>query len=98
MQSAHEDAERNESLRLSACEVFQRMSPADRGRLVEIIVKCRRCMSWMHHTDDSLFNRPISYRIRTACWYCSKDHHKTLHRAGTEYCLAHNNASRFMKG
>ena len=86
------------SSRLSACEAFESMSPADRSRLVERIVWCRRCTSWMHHADDCVFNRPTSWGIRTASWYCGKDHHKTQHWAGTEYCLAQNNASGFIEG
>ena len=26
--------------------------------------------------------------MKTADWYCGKDHHKLLHNAGTEYCRA----------
>ena len=39
------------SLRLSACKAFKSMRPADRSRLVEKNIGCRRCTGWMHHAE-----------------------------------------------
>ena len=82
------------SLWLSACKAFESMNPADIGRLVERIEGCKRCTSWMHHTNDCAFNSPTSCRIRTAGWYLGMNHQKTLHWAGTELTTTPAGSSR----
>ena len=70
---------------LSECKTFKSISPADTGKLVETVVGYT---SLMHHTDGCIFTRPSG----TASRQCGKEHHKSLHPAGKEYCCAHSNA------
>ena len=46
------------SCRLSSCELFEKMTPAEKGAAVEKHGACHRCLSWLHGKAERCTIRP----------------------------------------
>ena len=83
------DGEKWPSDCLSSCEQFRKLSQQERGKQVEDLSACARCLSWHHNRDSDSCKAP-----KNSCGrnnddeLCSLDHSKMVCKSGVAYCAS----------
>ena len=70
---------------MSSCPIFNRISPKERGEIVEKNKICWSCFNWLYKGKDCMFKDRKKCDMNTGGVSCNGVHHTLLHDSGVAY-------------
>merc|ERR1711867_31212 len=75
------------SCRLSSCPQFDALSPVEKGKMVESLTACPKCLAWTH-IKRFCPKKGYPCKIDDGNGPCKKYHDPVLHQSKNRYCEA----------